>query len=235
MTARGKVQPRPSACVIPLRDGGAGLEILMVRRSPKASVFAGAWTFPGGQIDADDYGDAARDEMAAARRAAAREALEEARLRVDPGDLMFISRWTTPDYFPRRFRTWFFLWEADSRPVRVDGAEIVDHCWLTPAAALERQQAGGMDLPPPIFILTVHLSTHPDKAAAISHFAAAAPIIHTPRVVKIKGGFCFLYPADAGYEARDPEAPGPHHRLWAMQSGWRYVPLTDSQSPRPCR
>jgi len=229
------VTPRPSACVIPIRDGADGMEVLMVRRNPKSSAFAGAWTFPGGHIDADDYGEPARDEKAAALQAAVREAWEEARLDVDPKDLIFMSRWTTPEFFSRRFSTWFFIGKADDRPIRIDGAEIVDHWWLTPAEALKRQQAGKMDLPPPIFILTTLLSDHRDTAAAVSHFKTADPIIHTPRVARVAGGFCFLYPADAGYAARDPETPGPRHRLWALESGWRYVAPTDSQSPPPCR
>ncbi len=227
--------PRPSACVIPIRDGADGMEILMVRRSPESSAFPGAWTFPGGHIDADDYGKMALEEKTAALQAAVREAWEEAQLKVESEELMFISRWTTPDYFSRRFRTWFFIWEADERPVRIDGTEIIDYRWIGPAEVLAHQRAGRMDLPPPIFILTTLLSHHRDKAAAVSHFQIAEPIIHTPRVACVDGGFCFMYPADAGYAACDPEIPGARHRLWAMESGWCYVPLTDSPPPRPCR
>jgi hypothetical protein len=31
-----------------------------------------------------------------------------------------------------------------------------------------------------------------------------------------------LYPGDAGYEAGDPDLPGPRHRIQALASGWRY-------------
>ena len=43
-----------------------------------------------------------------------------------------------------------------------------------------------------------------------------------PRICRTPDGACMLYPGDAGYEAGDPDAPGPRHRLWALASGWRY-------------
>src|SRR3954471_1561879 len=46
--------PRPAATVLLLRDGEAGVEVLMTRRSPTASFAPGAYVFPGGGIDAAD-------------------------------------------------------------------------------------------------------------------------------------------------------------------------------------
>ena len=63
--------PRPpvptlnAATVLLLRDGAQGLEVLMTRRSTKASFAPGAYVFPGGGIDALD----AQSHAAAARRA----------------------------------------------------------------------------------------------------------------------------------------------------------------------
>lgn len=207
----------------------------MVRRNPNSSAFAGAWTFPGGHIDAGDQGGGGVDEKVAARRAAVREAQEEAGLEIDPEGMIFVSRWTTPECFSRRFRTWFFLTDGGDRPVRIDGAEIVDHRWITPADALAGQGAGKMELPPPIFVLTTILSAHRETDAAYDYFRRTKPLVLTPRIATVPGGLCFLYPEDAGYTASDPESPGPRHRLWALKSGWRYVPPTDSQSPHPCR
>ena len=45
---------RPAATVLLLRDGEAGLEVLMTRRSLTASFAPGAYVFPGGGIDALD-------------------------------------------------------------------------------------------------------------------------------------------------------------------------------------
>lgn len=48
------IQPRPAATTLILRDGGAGLEVLMVRRSMQASFMPGAYVFPGGAVDEAD-------------------------------------------------------------------------------------------------------------------------------------------------------------------------------------
>lgn len=48
------VDPRPAATTLLLRDGRAGLELLMVRRSQQASFMPGAHVFPGGAVDAAD-------------------------------------------------------------------------------------------------------------------------------------------------------------------------------------
>lgn len=45
---------RPAATIMVLRDGAAGPEVLMVRRSTSASFMGGIWVFPGGAVDAGD-------------------------------------------------------------------------------------------------------------------------------------------------------------------------------------
>jgi len=62
---REPAAPRPAATVLLLRDGPAGVEVLMTRRSPTASFAPGAYVFPGGGIDAAD----AQAHDIAARRA----------------------------------------------------------------------------------------------------------------------------------------------------------------------
>lgn len=67
---REPVATRPAATVLLLRDataagGAGGIEVLMTRRSDKASFAPGAYVFPGGGIDALD---AAPDTHAAADR-----------------------------------------------------------------------------------------------------------------------------------------------------------------------
>src|SRR5580658_4201806 len=87
----------PAATVVPLRDGGDGLEVLLLRRNDRGP-FGGMWVFPGGQVDAADWpaGQGAGEEtaeIAAARRAAVREAREEAGLDLDEGSLVTLSFW----------------------------------------------------------------------------------------------------------------------------------------------
>ena len=52
--ARAPAAPLPAATVLLLRDGLHGLEVLMTRRSLKASFAPGAYVFPGGGIDPGD-------------------------------------------------------------------------------------------------------------------------------------------------------------------------------------
>ncbi|MBK8064386.1 MAG: MBL fold metallo-hydrolase [Betaproteobacteria bacterium] len=86
--------PRPAATVILLRDGEAGPEVFMLKRSPSAAFVANAYVFPGGGLDAADTTARARvagitDEVASSHLgveaggldywiAAVRECFEEA-------------------------------------------------------------------------------------------------------------------------------------------------------------
>lgn len=62
------VTPRPASTTLLLRDGAAGLEVLMVRRSLQASFMPGSYVFPGGAVDAADA-EAPVQESAAALEA----------------------------------------------------------------------------------------------------------------------------------------------------------------------
>src|SRR5947209_19900578 len=65
--------PRQAATVILLRGGDESLEVLLVRRTPKARFMGGVWVFPGGAVErAEGEGDDAH-------RAAAVRALREER------------------------------------------------------------------------------------------------------------------------------------------------------------
>jgi glyoxylase-like metal-dependent hydrolase (beta-lactamase superfamily II)/8-oxo-dGTP pyrophosphatase MutT (NUDIX family) len=84
---RDPVATRPAATILLLRDAPDGLQVLMTRRSAKASFAPGAYVFPGGALDAADgeagalaVSRARPDQDAVQRRfaaAALREAFEE--------------------------------------------------------------------------------------------------------------------------------------------------------------
>src|SRR3954467_11360237 len=67
--------PRPAATVLLLRDGEAGVEVLMTRRSTTASFAPGAYVFPGGGIDA---ADAEAHDLARRRSTQSNERLTQA-------------------------------------------------------------------------------------------------------------------------------------------------------------
>ena len=101
----------PAATVVLLRDAPGGLETLMLRRNSKLAFAGGAWVFPGGRIDPEDYPGGkpsldAADLAVAARTAAVREAMEEAALAVDPEGLVWFAHWTPGPLAARRFATW---------------------------------------------------------------------------------------------------------------------------------
>jgi 8-oxo-dGTP pyrophosphatase MutT (NUDIX family) len=48
------VTPRAASTTLVVRDGAAGLEVLMLRRSSQASFMPGSYVFPGGAVDAAD-------------------------------------------------------------------------------------------------------------------------------------------------------------------------------------
>ena len=64
--------------------------------------------------------------------------------------------------------------------------------------------AGEIELPPPTFVTLTGLVTHENAAHALAAARAATPAVFLPRVVRVPGGACSLYPADAGWESRDP-------------------------------
>jgi 8-oxo-dGTP pyrophosphatase MutT (NUDIX family) len=210
----------PAATVVLLRAGRAAPEVLLLRRSSKLAFHGGAWVFPGGRVD---LAAGETDDDAGARRAAAREAQEEAGLALDPASLVPLSHWTTPEGQPRRFATWFYVAEAAGAEVRVDGGEIHDHRWCTAAEALAAQRAGEIELPPPTFVTLSGLAAHATPHAALAAATAEPPLVYLPRIVKAGPGMASLYPGDAGWERRDAERPGARHRLLFLESGWRYV------------
>lgn len=211
----------PSATVIPLREAGDSYEILLIHRNPKLSFHGGAWAFPGGRIDPDDY-VSNDDVIEAAHRAAVRESREEAGIHVPPEDLVLISQWTTPESQPKRFKTWFFIAQIPDQDVRVDGGETLDYRWMSPTQALNAQKTGEIVLMPPTFVSITRLSHHSTIGAALSMMITNPLEEFLPRIRVVDGGFLSLYSSDAAYEGGALDQPGRRHRLWAMESGWKY-------------
>jgi len=210
----------PAATVVPLRDGPTGLETLMLRKNSKLA-FGGMWVFPGGKVD---EGDGPGDEIGMARRAAVREAAEEAAIAIDEASLVPFSHWTPPHGAPRRFLTWFFLAPVrDAVDVVIDRGEIQDHGWLSPADALARRDMGEYELAPPTWITLRRLSSARDVDAALTEARAREPQRFATRVVVDGAVVSCLWAGDAGYADGDATAPGSRHRLVMDPAGWRYL------------
>jgi 8-oxo-dGTP pyrophosphatase MutT (NUDIX family) len=219
----------PAATVVLVRDGAAGLETLMLKRDSRLAFAGGAWVFPGGRIDAEDFPGGVRPTDAdpdpatmleAARTAAVREALEEAGLAVDRDSLVWFAHWTPAHASPRRFATWFFLAPAPEGTVVIDDGEIREHEWIHPRDAVARRDAGEVELVPPTYVTLHELADYDSVAAAIAGLDSGTPPFFVTRIARVEGGLVSLWQGDAGYDTLDPDVPGPRNRLLMLDTGW---------------
>jgi 8-oxo-dGTP pyrophosphatase MutT (NUDIX family) len=216
-------EPKPSATVVLIRDANCDLEILLLQRSPRRDGSAGPWVFPGGKVEERDLTGRPDDPEGRARRAAVRETREEAGLEIRGSGLVTISRWITPEIAPRRFDTWFFLGAVGrDEVVRVDGAEMCAHRWLSPRSALDAHLGGEIRLAPPTFVTVTWLGRYSSSADALASLGGRPILTFRPKICRIPDGACMLYPGDAGYAEGDADRPGPRHRLWSLPTGYRY-------------
>lgn len=236
-----------AATVVVLRDGSAGLEVLLLERLSTGS-FGGAWAFPGGRVDPEDARpedpqpeedphseDSAHDAGTSlgaplavplcvplrVRRAAVRETLEETGLVVPEDSLVPFSRWVPPLRVTKRLITWFFLAPDPVGELAVSADEHVDAAWLPPSEALRLHAAGGLQLFPPTWITLDALG----GASSVAEALAAAP--RPPKQFEsfqLRGADgrleAVLWAGDAQYG--DPAAKGgARHRLWINSLPWR--------------
>ncbi len=188
--------PRPAGTVILLRGASSALEVLLVRRNPNARFMGGAWVFPGGSVDrSEGEGDQAL------RAAAIRELEEEAGITIaDAGELVGFSRWITPAEVKIRFDTWFYLalLPTGAEP-RVDGSEIVDARWYSPAGALEARDRGELFLVFPTIKHLEQLSVFASADALLEHARGREVHPVQPRVVGQGETARIVLPGEPGY------------------------------------
>ena len=175
-------------------------QVLMVQRPRTSRFMPSVWVFPGGAVDeadahapsafggADDWSVAALRELieetgiwltaggAVARPLAehAFDVVQSSDLVLDPSALVYFANWVTPEPFPVRFDTRFFLAAIDGGiHGAVDGDELVDLAWIDPLEALERSVEGTFDIAFPTQ-KTLELLASEASAAAIAN--AIAPM-----------------------------------------------------------
>jgi 8-oxo-dGTP pyrophosphatase MutT (NUDIX family) len=189
--------PRLAATVILMRGGEHELEVLLARRTPQARFMGGAWVFPGGAVSEQD-GEGDR----ALRAAAVRELSEEAGIELpEPDELVACSRWITPEQVKIRFDTWFFLatLPAGARP-RVDGQEMVDARWFTPAAALQASTDGEILLVFPTIKHLQQLSDFGSVNELLRHARSRTVTPVQPRVLMTGETARIVLPGEPGYD-----------------------------------
>jgi 8-oxo-dGTP pyrophosphatase MutT (NUDIX family) len=171
--------PRLAATVVLLRDNPAGrLELYVQRRAATMAFAPGMYAFPGGSVDPADYSSDDVDiefdarmglpaqSAGAVRRAAVRELVEEAGVRLGVNELHVWARWLTPEFEPRRYDTFFFVADMPAGQ-RADGEGIEsDHsAWLVATDALR------LPMLPPTRRTVGEMARYPHVAAVL---AAAA-------------------------------------------------------------
>jgi 8-oxo-dGTP pyrophosphatase MutT (NUDIX family) len=201
--------PRPAASVILLRGGADALEVLLVRRTPKARFMGGVWVFPGGSVEERDARAACSRradapgavEARALRAAAMRELHEEAGIALaDTDELVELSRWITPAEVRTRFDTHFFLATLPrGQEPHVDGKECVAHRWFAPQAALDADRAQQILL---VFPTIKHLEqlARFHSATALLQYARGREVQPVqPRILLDAGATRIVLPGDPGY------------------------------------
>jgi 8-oxo-dGTP pyrophosphatase MutT (NUDIX family) len=246
----------PAATVIPLRDarqpdGSTALEVLMLRKNSKLA-FGGMWVFPGGRIDPEDWPDAddpdgpagpapPGQELEAARVAAAREALEEADLLVQPDRMVLFSHWTPPEAMAmnstKRFATWFFVCRApvgEDGVVTIDMGEIHEDQWVRPTEMLARRDAGEIQLVPPTVVTLHDLAAHTDVESALAAARGREAFRYHTKIVGLPdgSGLAAIWQGDAAYDSGDLDAPGPRHRLTMADPRWTFEDDVTGHVPR---
>ena len=210
----------PAATVVLLRDGVDGMETLMLRKNSKIA-FAGMWVFPGGKIDAED-GAGSEDMTHRARIAAAREAMEEAALEIDPTSMCWFSHWTPPALGNRRFETWFFAARAPAGEVSIDDGEITESQWITPQQALAQHRQGEIELVPPTYVSLHYLALHTSADAALAALDAQPPRYYATHIGASGDDLVAMWAGDAGYDSGEADTPGPRHRLRMGSAGFEF-------------
>ncbi|HZT54748.1 MAG TPA: MBL fold metallo-hydrolase [Burkholderiaceae bacterium] len=154
--------PRPAATLVVVRDGAAGIELLLSRRAERGDPGSGAWVFPGGVVDPGDRLAhaccAGLDDAAASARlglpahgldhyvAAVRECFEESGLlfatdaagelvRLDDTTGARLAAWRGPLH--RHERTLAEMCRAFGLTLALDRLVYLSH-WLTPLGLPKR-------------------------------------------------------------------------------------------------
>jgi 8-oxo-dGTP pyrophosphatase MutT (NUDIX family) len=188
--------PRQAATVILLRGGAQSIELLLVKRNPRARFMGGVWVFPGGAVE-----HAEGDDDRAHRAAAVRELREEAGVELPDADqLVKFSRWITPAEVRTRFDTHFFLAPLPpGQEVCVDGEECVAHGWHTPSGALDAHRSGEILLVFPTIKHLEQISAFASATEALEYARGRTVRAIQPRIV-VEGEVArVLLPGEPGY------------------------------------
>jgi 8-oxo-dGTP pyrophosphatase MutT (NUDIX family) len=219
-----------AATCLPLRDGSAGLEILMVQRNPELS-FGGMWTFPGGGLEPGDgpqpesIDEDAQEWMdeqlvLTASNAAARETLEETALHCSADSLQLYSHWIPPSKHgpPKRFATWFFLAQEVTGSIDLDTRENAEARWVTPETAMDHFESGEFPMAVPTWVTLDDLRACSSIASVVTSAREHGPRLHHTTTFRTADGAVLAWEGDIAL-SHGVDAPGPRNRVLMGRDG----------------
>jgi len=234
-----------AAGVILLQQDSAeeSFKVLLLKRNPLLKVHGGNWVFPGGKFDAEDYSVINQnpkdidirnpptlsdtDLLMVATQAACRETAEEAGITLTSQALKLHSRWLSPSKLSKRFDTHFFttlLSSNTTNPTRVtvDGSEIIDFQWLSPADAIAQLEDNKLPMPPATYVTLVKLAQYPQAQQAIEALCEKT-VYYRPKLISTEDGLCSLYEEDSGYLDENDKTNDKLHRLKIHSGQYEYI------------
>jgi hypothetical protein len=130
--------------------------------------------------------------------------------------LYFHAHWITPEAYPQRFDTYFFLARHPAgQEASHDHKEMTAGMWVTPQEALERNSKGEMVLSPPTLktIEDLSLFASLDDLFTATRKNVVEPVL--PILKKVSNQTFIVYPWDPDYsvfQRGDIPAPLDHGR-----------------------
>src|SRR5262249_12040894 len=118
----------------------------------------------------------------------------------DPSALVAFSRWITPAVVKIRYDTWFFLATLpDGAEPVIDGEEVVDARWFTPAAAIQAAGDGEILLVFPTIKHLEQLASFTSAVQLLRHARGSTVAPVEPRVIGQGETARIVLPGDPGY------------------------------------
>ncbi|MCY7396748.1 MAG: NUDIX hydrolase [Nocardioides sp.] len=103
--------------------------------------------------------------------------------------------WLTPDFEPRRYRTWFFVAELPEGQVTRDvSSESSSVSWLPARVAADQADAGELALMPPTYLTSLEVGAHDSPEAVLATAAARAVAMFTPSLEQLGDRFTLSMP-----------------------------------------
>ena len=141
--------------------------------------------------------------------------------------------WTTPEFEPRRFRTWFFVADLPlGQRTRDVSSESDVVAWLPALEAVERVEAGTLGMMPPTYLTCLEVATYADPDAVLAASRGRSVEMFTPVLVEEDGGWTLSTPP-AWSRCCRARAPVSCHAAWAGGSFGTVATcvLADNASP----